>query len=397
MFEKKQAGSINIPSFLHDVLGEKNTWMEIVLVLLFAVLVSIFYLYSAELNRLDWWQIIIAVLLILDIAAGSISNLTRGTNDFYVERPVNRWVFIAIHIHIIILAWVLGASKSYATCVCLFTICSASLVNFELAKSYQRTLAGFLFGVGLLAMLTWPPPAYGELSIVYILFVFKVVFSFAVDHYPKLSEAPVEQQVVVVSPRYRDEFVELLSMAFSQDPLFQRLFPPADTWSKYRRRLFVSFLLDMNRIMGGEPKGIFVNGHLVAGFLLEPPQSSLMQILGSMAALLRSSPLWLQLGVWRMLLLNTYFVRTRAIMPKSRHHYLLMIGVHVSYRGHGYGKKILSHIEQEISQSDKSTGLGLDTENRNNVSLYEKFGFSLQSSELLDKELMIYSMFKKVP
>ncbi len=56
----------------------------------------------------SWWSPF-ACLSVLDIAAGGIANFTRSTNDLYAERPRNHWALIALHIHMMAAAMLIGS------------------------------------------------------------------------------------------------------------------------------------------------------------------------------------------------------------------------------------------------------------------------------------------------
>lgn len=70
-----------------------------------------------------------------------------------------------------------------------------------------------------------------------------------------------------------------------------------------------------------------------------------------------------------------------------------MIAVHANAQGRGLGKALLTNILKEVNADKEAEGIGLDTENPDNMSLYEHFGFSLVETLKIDA-LTIYRMFR---
>lgn len=385
---------IDVPQILHDVLGERTRRGDVALILLGGAIVAGLFVYQVEQVGLPWWRYLVAIALVADIAAGAVANLTQGTNDYYAERPGHRWAFIAIHVHVLVLAWALQMPLAQAAALWAYTISAAIIVNLQFGSASQLPLAGLLVTVGAAGVLLWQPSGPAALSLVYLLFLFKVVFSFAVDHHTSRWHG-TRKGIHALSPRDQPSFIKLIVAAFADDPLFLRLFPESEPNSAKNRRAFASFVLDLNRVFGGTPRGLFVDGQLVAAWLLEPPLPRWKQTLASAAAILRGLPLLVRLGPKRMQWLNEYTRRTRAAMPEGPHHYLVMLGVHPDHQGHGYGGEALREITAEVRKSNDSLGLGLDTENQRNVALYEHFGFESLTAPTLDEDVVAYCMVQR--
>ncbi|WP_104663217.1 hypothetical protein [Ensifer adhaerens] len=176
--------TLRIHPHLHDVFGEEQPLVYLAAILLFGVGVAVVFAMAAFplLAELAWWRTALALVLVLDIAAGCVANFTPSTNDFYAARPRNRRVFIAIHFHIILVALLVGTGISAAVAVWAYTIVAAALVNLLAGRSAQTFVGGLLLAIGLtgLPLLPGLPPALMAVS---GLFMLKVLFSFAVDHY----------------------------------------------------------------------------------------------------------------------------------------------------------------------------------------------------------------------
>ncbi|OPA79175.1 hypothetical protein BVG16_08750 [Paenibacillus selenitireducens] len=175
---------IRIPSFLHDIFGEKQSIGSMLSILLFGgLLTTALYLIFPDLtDHLPLWRSVLALLLIFDIFSGCVANFTASTSNFYASRKTNRIVFIAIHFHIVVVALLLNTNIWYSIGVWAYTIAGALIVNALIGKASQRFVAGILLSVGLGGMPLLPNIQPYMLAIC-LLFLLKVLFSFAVDHY----------------------------------------------------------------------------------------------------------------------------------------------------------------------------------------------------------------------
>lgn len=187
-------------------------------------------------------------------------------------------------------------------------------------------------------------------------------------------------------------FVNLILESFENDPLFINLFNISDRQSKFFRRLFVIFLLRMNRVMGGHPRLLYKGEELVGGYLLEPPSGFFS--LRSFLALFYFLPLLIKLPLRITKKLNDYFVTTRSACPQEPVHYLTLIAVKTGSQGLGYGKKMMIDIKSYVEKQTQTAGIALDTENAENVKIYKHLGFELYA-ECKNPDFNIYSMFWK--
>lgn len=182
--------TVKIPSFLHDILGERQFAFEIILITLFGVGASAFIIYlhyhSIRLDQI--WKSLLGYLLLIDIAAGCLANMTRGTNDYYGKRPANRIIFISIHFHLILCAWLLGAPILPAILIWLYTICVAFLINGLKKNPHQKIIAFILLLFGISALFAVPDVMPLWFRLISLLFLTKVSYSFAVDHFGSEEE-----------------------------------------------------------------------------------------------------------------------------------------------------------------------------------------------------------------
>lgn len=180
--------TIRMPSYLHDVFGESQTIGELLAILLFGVgcTTLLFFVFPEITQGLPLWRSAIAYLLVLDIFAGCVANFTRSTNNYYAARDKQRLVFIAIHVHIVIVAWLLGVGLWNAIIIWGYTIAGAFVVNALKGSQFQKFVAGVLLSLGvLIIVLGTEIPDY--FLVVSLLFMVKVLFAFAVDHYDMTS------------------------------------------------------------------------------------------------------------------------------------------------------------------------------------------------------------------
>lgn len=170
------------PKFLYEVFGEKQSILEIFCTTIFALFGSWLIYIVADLEQISW-QGVLAFLLITDVLAGCIANFSFGTNEFYSNRPKNRLVFISIHIHILVIAWLLSEPMDLALIIWGYTIASAFIVNYLNGQSIQKFIAANLMCYGILILIYLPLPVW--FLMVSMFFMIKVLFSFSVDHFSK--------------------------------------------------------------------------------------------------------------------------------------------------------------------------------------------------------------------
>ncbi|MBN1236848.1 MAG: hypothetical protein JXB36_00030 [Gammaproteobacteria bacterium] len=173
---------IRIPLPFHEAFGEKQSLLEIVLVLLFGIggTAAMAVLQPDALSGLSTWRVVLALVLVFDVLAGCLANFTRGTNDYYSARPVARWIFIAVHVHLPLIALLLGTPLTPALIVWGYTIAGALLVNALRQNARQVFVAATLLGTGLLMVQFLRLDTF--MTVVAALFLVKVQYGFAVDH-----------------------------------------------------------------------------------------------------------------------------------------------------------------------------------------------------------------------
>lgn len=181
---------IIMPAYLHEIFGERQSAGAIAAILLFggAVTAVLCAAFPSMLAETEFWRGLAAVVLIFDICAGCIANFTPSTNHYYAARRKHRLVFIAVHVHIIAIAALLGTDLLYSAAVWGYTIVGASVVNGLMGRRSQLFVAALLLAVGL-SVIPMLPGIQLYMAVVLQLFVLKVLFAFAVDHYGREAAA----------------------------------------------------------------------------------------------------------------------------------------------------------------------------------------------------------------
>lgn len=175
---------LKIPKALHELFGEEQIKSELIITIVFSVVGSLVVIIGtqAEWVGLPWYKTILLFILLLDIIGGVVANLSAGTNDYYLNHPKKRWIFIAIHIQPFIFAWIFQFDYLAAFMVWAFTIGSSVIINLLQGKDYQRIFAGALFGFGILAFILLDFELPKVVAIIYTLYMFKIIVGFSVDH-----------------------------------------------------------------------------------------------------------------------------------------------------------------------------------------------------------------------
>lgn len=166
----------SVPSAFHEVMGKRQTVGGIAAIVIAVIVFG--FAWGGELAGDAGWQLWLAALLAVDVVAGAVANFTRGTSDFYAQRPVFRWGFIAIHVHILVIGWLMGWDMAPVFLVWVGTITCACVVNLT---GNRPVVGGLCLVLGLIFL-----PKLGMEGVQLCLsamFFLKVTYSFAVNHY----------------------------------------------------------------------------------------------------------------------------------------------------------------------------------------------------------------------
>lgn len=170
---------VSIPAPLHDVFGVRQSRTSLALILV-AMPVAVLAMLPTLL-AVEPWRAVVAGLLVADVAAGAVANLTRGTNEHYAASARRRAIFLAVHVHLPVVALLLGLPLAPALVGWALTIAAGTAVVLLRSSTLQRPAAA----VGVIIVLSATTMIAGTtvpLLFITALFAIKVVLAFAVDH-----------------------------------------------------------------------------------------------------------------------------------------------------------------------------------------------------------------------
>ncbi len=175
---------IRVPRLFQEFLGLRTTGFEILLILLPATLMTALLVWASfpVLWEMGLWRSVAMVILVFDILAGVVANLTGATNDHYAGQSLRRLLFIAMHVQPLVFSWLVGGYFAECLFAWLYTVVMALLINGLNRHPAQRAAAGAGLVVGLTILLIFARDLPAVLSVALVMFMFKVIYSFAVDH-----------------------------------------------------------------------------------------------------------------------------------------------------------------------------------------------------------------------
>lgn len=182
----------------------------------------------------------------------------------------------------------------------------------------------------------------------------------------------------------REQAVDLLVQAFAQDPAMVHFVGDASDAAHCRRCVITALVAAHHH--AGAPIYLLLDGDRPIGAaLVEPVTAPFRELWG----VLRSWRQWRRLGWARIRRLNRYrSVSRMGVDPAAC--YLSMIGVQPGHQGRGIGRQFLVQLQQNVAAP---MGWALDTENAENVLIYEKLGYRLMGRQQIG-DLRIYQMHR---
>ncbi|MDA7027979.1 hypothetical protein PJ311_15505 [Bacillus sp. CLL-7-23] len=175
--------TLKVPAILHEFFGKKIFLLDLCLTLLFGIGMSalILIVTHSQWLGLDVWKRVLLAILAFDITGGVLANFTSSTNQHYQQNARARLIFISIHLQPVALGILFFPYIWVCFSVWGYTITAALLINHLVKHPGQRTIAAFLATSGIcILLLSHLLPTL--LSCLLCLYMFKVVFAFAVDH-----------------------------------------------------------------------------------------------------------------------------------------------------------------------------------------------------------------------
>lgn len=171
---------VRVPKFLHELHGAEARISTILLSYgagLAVAAVALFQLQGTDIGSL---QKVLAALVLLDVAAGVVANLSSSTNQHYQQNESSRKGFLLLHVlHSAALAWAFPQHWLYFLFAYLYTLAASLIVNQAQDSEWQQNLAAFFVVIGIGASTLFelnPALLYGFLP----LFAVKLILGFSV-------------------------------------------------------------------------------------------------------------------------------------------------------------------------------------------------------------------------
>lgn len=396
-----EAPLIKVPKFFHDILGESIAGSQIVVILLGTFLMTAI-LWQLGIQQLFVKGISISgvfvLLLSVDIVAGAIANLTKGTNDYYAQRPLNRLIFIVIHIQPLLLFGltyrslgyeIMGPQGAFSVKFWIYVLVTGLIVNgfnsealgHRFSRRHQGTVAMVFVVLGIGSLFGLKAELAPWLQMIYGVYLIKVVYSFSVNHYPD----------PVASLDFK-EVSQLIDEAFKYDPLYNYVLVDEVKKATFTRIICLKtyFLSNQLRVVREEDGSLLG----ITSFGVERPMGSSsfnFGLWGLMQALLLDGLLG-KISLKGLYKMNDYMRVSETLKPKDAHVYIYFVAVSPQAQGRGIGKALLESAE-DFAKSKDLFLLALDTENKTNVALYQHMGYCLNGSKKIDS-IEVYSCYK---
>lgn len=176
---------IKIHPFFHEILGETQRPLELVFIILFALITTLFsfVFYNDFISTLPLLNQSILMLLAIDITGGVIANLTYGTDQYYSTRKKARLLFIGIHIQPMLIFLFANLPLWIGFVLWLYTIFCALVLEHLKNHPSQKVFAGFDLFIGIVILFTFQKSLTPFVIFLMLMFLFKVLYSFSVNHY----------------------------------------------------------------------------------------------------------------------------------------------------------------------------------------------------------------------
>jgi len=175
------------------------------------------------------------------------------------------------------------------------------------------------------------------------------------------------------------ELADALSLAFQNYPVMKKAFDnsPGNRLDWIRKLITLSA---KSRQALGRPTPIArVEGRIVGG----------ANVMFAGQATNDSQPTWFdeflkEAGPTAQEFFPRFIAATESIKLPEPHTYLIMLGVHPEFQGQGVGKRIIEQVVEMSRTIPGCKGVGLDTEEAENVKIYESCGFTVHGQTSVD-------------
>lgn len=183
--------------------------------------------------------------------------------------------------------------------------------------------------------------------------------------------------------------VDIFTNAFIEDPLHVFVFPDAQARKRITKLIYELVIYHIVPGMNLSFIGIFENDILAGVLTYTTPQSKIWsEELDNAVLKMREKANYEMVNA-----IGEFSSITLNHRPKEPHYYLNDLAVAKEFRRKGYAKALMEFAENECSRNPFTGITALDTTNPDNVRLYEKFGYYV-NTEYDFHVIKCYSMYK---
>lgn len=201
----------------------------------------------------------------------------------------------------------------------------------------------------------------------------------------------MKYKITNISENLLPEAVEILTDSFIEDPLHIFVFPDAQARKRITKLIYELVIYHIVPGMNLSFIGIFENDILAGVLTYTTPQSKTWtEELDNAVLKMREKANYEMVNA-----IGEFSSITLNHRPKEPHYYLNDLAVAKEYRRKGYAKALMEFAENECSQNPFTCITALDTTNSDNVRLYMKYGYYI-NTEYDFHRVKCYSMYKKI-
>ena len=186
-------------------------------------------------------------------------------------------------------------------------------------------------------------------------------------------------RVTIISPDQSAMAAAVLAAAFMEYPIIRYFFEDQGNHYEARVSELYRFFLEGCLAQGMKVMGVLYHGKLVAAACAKGTETQT----GSNDFKRREEEFFRKIGASATSRINAYNQLVSDNLPKIPHIYLEDIGVLPAYRGMGFASILLREVHKLSAINPVSTGVGLDTHEFSNVSLYQHFGYQVTGETYL--------------
>jgi hypothetical protein len=172
---------IQVHKFLSEVFGRETTMFDLLAIIVCSISFAILTLFVKWNADITITKKIILTILALDIGGGVVANFTTGTNNYYAESLLKRYLFVLFHLlQPSILIWIFPSELIAILGVSLFTLTS-SIIVLNIKKQYNQRIVAITLLLLSLILSTILPYTDPLTQIIMHFFSLKLILAFCVN------------------------------------------------------------------------------------------------------------------------------------------------------------------------------------------------------------------------